>query len=94
MTTRKLDITWTTTSGIGPPYFGIARAYTGASGIPYTEVGSINIQKNEYTFVTGPGPVQEYQPDTILESDRTVFEEMAEEYYNGTNTSGVTWRVV
>jgi len=90
---RKLEITWATAPGAGPPYLGTAIAYTGSSGVPYTEVGSINIQMSD-AFVTGPGPGQGYQPSTILQSDRVVFEEMANEYYNETNTSGVVWRII
>lgn len=96
---RKIEITWTTASGVGPPYFGVATVYTSTSGIPLTEIGSINIQKGDTVvddglFITSPGAGQAYQPDTILETDRIEMQSMADEYYDGTNTSGVTWRII
>ncbi|KKM69402.1 hypothetical protein LCGC14_1451050 [marine sediment metagenome] len=90
---RKIEITWTTLAGTGTPYHGTARIYTG-SGIDYTEVSSIGIRRDEDAFVTLPASGQAFQPDTVLDTDRTELSEMADEYYNGTNTSGVMWRIV
>ncbi len=61
---------------------------------PFTEVGSISIRRDEDAFVTLPASGQAFQPDTVLDTDRTELSEMADEYYNGTNTSGVMWRIV
>lgn len=91
---RKIEITWTTSAGTGTPYHGIARIYTGSSGIPFTEVGSISIRRDEDAFITLPASGQSFQPDTVIESDRTELQEMADEYYNETNTSGVMWHIV
>ena len=88
---RKIEITWATPAGTGTPYHGIARIYTDT---PFTEVGSISIRRDEDAFVTLPASGDEAQPDTIIELDRTELQEMADEYYNETNTSGVMWRIV
>ncbi len=91
---RKIEITWATSAGVEAPYYGTANIYTGSSGIPFTEVGSINIRRDDKAFVTLPASGQSFQPDTVIESDRLELSEMADEYYNETNTSGVMWRIV
>ncbi len=87
---RKIEITWTTVAGTGTPYHGIAKVYTG-SGYDIYE-GEINIRQDDNAFVTLPGSDQDFQLDTIFEPDRSIMASMAQDYYNGTNTSGVTWR--
>lgn len=91
---RKIEIVWSTASGVGAPYHGTANIYTGSSGIPFTEVGSIDIRRDDNAFITLPASGQSFQPDTILNTDRSELEEMAQEYYDETNTSGVMWRIV
>jgi len=91
---RKIEITWTTSAGTGTPYHGIAKIYTSPSGVTFTKVGSINIRRDKDAFVTLPASGDAFQPDTVLESDRSEIQEMADEYYNETNTSGVMWRIV
>ncbi len=90
---RKIEIEWTTIAGAGAPYHGVAKVYTG-SGSNYTEVGEITIRKENFGFVTLPAGGQEFQPDTISGTDRDIMQEMAEDYYDGTNTSGVMFRII
>ena len=91
---RKIEITWTTAAGVGTPYHGTVKVYTSVSGVTFTEVGSINIRREDNAFITLPASGDVFQPDTVLESDRAEIQKMADEYYNRTNTSGVMWRIV